>query len=87
MFISLNVERFTRLDFVQLTRVNSGPMNTIPTKQEVMRALGVRQADLAGMLGITRAAVSHWPDDEPIPELRWLQLKHQVAPSAFARAA
>lgn len=59
-------------------------MKTAPTKREVLSALNVNQARLCEMLGVTAGAISQWPDDEPIPMLRWLQLKHEIAPDVFA---
>jgi hypothetical protein len=44
------------------------------TKRECLRVFRT-QAALGRVLGIGRAAVSLWPDDEPIPILRELQLR------------
>jgi len=58
-----------------------------PTKTQILRALKCDQATLARMLNVTRGAVAQWPAGKPIPERRWLQLKHEVAPQVFQRAA
>jgi hypothetical protein len=45
------------------------------TKCEVKDALGLAQdAQLGKLLGVTRAAVSLWPDDKPLPLARRFQL-------------
>lgn len=59
-------------------------MSTAPTKRQVLAALRENQAGLARRFNVTRAAICHWPDDEPIPMLRWLQLKHELAPEVFS---
>lgn len=59
-------------------------MNTPPTKLEVLAALNINQARLCEILGLTAGAISQWPDDKPIPMLRWLQLKHELFPEVFA---
>lgn len=45
------------------------------TKTEFRAALGKdsSDADVARFFGISAAAVCQWPDDRPIPELRWLK--------------
>lgn len=51
-------------------------MKTAPTKQEVRKALGYQfDSELAGLFGISRAAVSQWPEGAPIPRERWLELQ------------
>lgn len=46
------------------------------TKRAVASALGLQtDADLARYFDVTRSAVTQWGDDEPIPEMRQLQLR------------
>ena len=46
------------------------------TKPEVRKALGLEtDSQLADKLGVTRSAISQWPDDAPIPMPRQWQLK------------
>jgi len=53
------------------------------TKTAVRAALGLEtDAALADLLGVTRAAVAQWPDDQPIPEKRRWQLI-ALRPSIF----
>lgn len=44
------------------------------TKARLRDLLKVSDAGIADFFGITRSAVAQWPDDEPIPELRQLQV-------------
>lgn len=45
------------------------------TKRAVKGALNIqRDVQLAKRLGISRAAIAKWPEDEPIPAARQLQL-------------
>lgn len=53
------------------------------TKHALMQKLGLSQADVARMFGVTRAAVSQWPDDEPIPDVRLMKLKYELHPELF----
>lgn len=46
------------------------------TKRELVERLGT-QAAIASLLGISRQAVSAWPDEEPIPPLRMYELKER----------
>jgi transcriptional regulator with XRE-family HTH domain len=55
------------------------------TKTELLTALDVSQSKLSRILGISRAAVSQWPANEPIPELQWLRLKDR-RPKMLQRA-
>ena len=58
------------------------------TKDQIKTRLGiVTDADLARLFGITDAAVSQWAKDRPIPQTRWLQLKHELRPEAFGSDA
>lgn len=63
-------------------------MNTQPmTKVELRKALGdCSDAELARFFKITPAAVSQWPDDQPIPRLRWLEVGH-LRPDLFGPSA
>jgi hypothetical protein len=46
------------------------------TKSAVRTALGLKKdVQLAKFFEVSRAAVALWKDDEPIPELRQLQLR------------
>lgn len=45
------------------------------------------QAEMARALGITRSAVSQWPDDRPIPEAQALKLRYQLRPEQFEASA
>lgn len=54
-------------------------------KRDVLDLLGVNQAELARVLGISRSAVAQWADDQPIPERQLLRLKFELRPEAFAR--
>lgn len=54
------------------------------TKPEVRKALGLEtDSQLADLLGVTRSAISQWPDDAPIPMPRQWQLK-AMRPDVFA---
>jgi len=53
------------------------------TKTQVLTKLNISQAEMARMFGVTRAAVSHWPDDEPLPEVWLMQLKYELHPELF----
>lgn len=56
------------------------------TKTEAKAALNLNtDAALARVFGINRWAVGQWRDDEPIPELRELQL-HIKFPEVFGPA-
>lgn len=56
------------------------------TKREAKSRLDLTtDAELARLFGIGRWAVGQWPDDEPIPELRRLQLM-QSHPEVFRPA-
>lgn len=56
------------------------------TKNLVRAALGLEtDAALADLLGVTRAAVAQWPEDEPIPEKRQWQLR-AIRPGLFDQA-
>lgn len=45
------------------------------TKRQVREALELSEdAQLARLFGVTRAAVSQWPDDKPLPLARRFQL-------------
>jgi hypothetical protein len=58
------------------------------TKLQFRRALGKdsSDADVARFFGISAAAVCQWPDDRPIPELRWLKAI-QKRPDLFGDGA
>jgi transcriptional regulator with XRE-family HTH domain len=56
------------------------------TKTEVLDRLKCNQAQLAGILGISRSAVIQWPWDAEIPPLRQFQL-HQLRPQLFRAPA
>lgn len=56
------------------------------SKQEAIDAYGTQQA-LADALGITRPAVTMWPDDAPIPERHELKLRYVLKPERFAEVS
>jgi hypothetical protein len=57
------------------------------TKLQIMGVLGfTKQVELADYFQISEQAVSQWPDEEPIPELRELQAR-QRDQSKFDEAA
>lgn len=45
------------------------------TKAQLRERLGLTDSQLADLFGITRSAVSQWPDEEPIPQPRQWQLR------------
>lgn len=53
------------------------------TKAEVLSRLHFTDSQLAEQLGITRAAVGLWPQDEILPENRQRQLKYELYPKLF----
>ena len=53
------------------------------TKSELLNLLGVKPAELARILKISRSAISQWPDDEPVPERQELRLRYELRPEAF----
>ena len=53
------------------------------SKRDLRDKLGLKtDADLAAFFGITRAAVAQWEEEEPVPELRYLQAQAKQ-PGAF----
>jgi hypothetical protein len=56
------------------------------TKAEVLRVYGTHQA-AADALGITRTAVTMWPEDQPIPERHALRLRYELRPDVFGDTA
>lgn len=65
-----------------------GAMTTetrITRKQAVAAYGGV--ASLAKALGISRAAVYLWPENDPIPELQALRLRYELKPETFGASA
>ena len=52
------------------------------TKQGAIQLFDNR-AQLARALGITRGAVTNWPEDKPIPINRELQLRLYICPEKF----
>lgn len=55
------------------------------TKRSVRAALGLQfDKDLAEFFGVGKAAVSNWPEDEPLPEARQWQA-HALRPDLFER--
>lgn len=50
------------------------------TLEEALKPFNNRKADLAKALGISKQAVSRWPENQPIPELRAKQLKYEIIP-------
>jgi len=58
-------------------------MNTFNLSKSEAVALFKNKAELARVLGISRAAVSKWPD-EKIPEAQALKIRFVLKPEAFA---
>jgi DNA-binding transcriptional regulator YiaG len=56
------------------------------TKEQAV-ALYPTQTALARALGITKGAISQWPDGKPIPEVQALKLRYQLHPEVFQREA
>lgn len=54
------------------------------TKRQAVAAYKTQTA-LAQALGISKSAVSQWPDG-PIPELHALKLRYQLKPDQFGKA-
>lgn len=51
-------------------------MNTPLTKRAVREALGfTMDKDLAQFFGVGKAAVSNWPEDDPLPDVRQWQAR------------
>lgn len=60
-------------------------MDTTLTKRNTKELIGVTtDVELADFFGITKQAVSRWPDDKPIPRLRFLELKEKLREQAKA---
>lgn len=56
------------------------------TKQQLMEALGFKTlTELADYYGVTTSAISQWPEDQLVPELRELQARHRN-PEKFSSA-
>lgn len=55
------------------------------TKAQVKKKLRIESdVDLADILGCTKAAAGHWPDNEPLGEL-WLWKLHGLYPTRFKK--
>jgi DNA-binding transcriptional regulator YiaG len=52
------------------------------TKEQAV-GMFLTQSALARALGITRQAVSLWPDGEFIPEVQALKIRYQLRPELF----
>lgn len=52
------------------------------SKHDAIAMYGTQQA-LADALGISRTAVTMWPDDKPIPERHALKLRFELRPDVF----
>lgn len=57
------------------------------TKTEILRLLNLTQAQLARLLGLSRAAVAQWDADKPIPEKQEMRLRYKLRPDAFPTEA
>lgn len=69
------------LDFLKSSVLDSPHMDI--TKRQAKARLDIKtDAELARVFGIGRWAVGQWADDEPIPELRRLQLE-KLRPDIF----
>lgn len=50
-------------------------MSSPPSKQVLREQLGfASDAELARYFGISTSAVAQWPEDQPVPKLRWLEV-------------
>lgn len=56
------------------------------TLADVLPYFDGSKAALARALGVTRQAINGWPLDEPIPEMRELQLRYQILPALKGEA-
>lgn len=61
-------------------------MKTFTLQKEVAIALYGNQSKLARALGVTRAAVSKWEDNKPIPQAQALRIRYELKPEAFSEA-
>lgn len=52
------------------------------SKSEAIALYGTQQA-LADALGISRTAVTMWPNDRPIPKEHALRLRYELKPELF----
>jgi hypothetical protein len=52
------------------------------TRKQAVAAFGSVSA-LSKALGISRAAVYLWPENDPIPELQALRLRYELKPEVF----
>ncbi len=59
---------------------------TVITKEQAI-ALYESQSALARALGITKGAVSQWPDGKQIPENHALRLRYELKPEEFRHSA
>ncbi len=50
------------------------------TKQQALKLFDGSSPKLAKALGISRQAIHKWGDDEPIPELREMKIRHEIIP-------
>ena len=55
-------------------------------KADAIRAYGTQQ-ELADALGISRTAVTMWPDNKPIPAAHALRLRYELKPDIFGAPA
>ena len=51
------------------------------TLSEILPLFDGRKSELAKALGISKQAVSGWPDDAPIPEKQELRLRYEIIPA------
>jgi DNA-binding transcriptional regulator YdaS (Cro superfamily) len=56
------------------------------TKQQAIELFGTGTA-LADSLGISKGAVSQWPDDKPIPKEHALNIRFVLKPDSFKAAS
>lgn len=57
---------------------------TIIIKEEAV-AMFRTKAALARALGISKVAVSQWPDGKPIPQLQALRIRYELRPECFPK--
>jgi hypothetical protein len=58
---------------------------TAPVSKKKAVSIYGSQYQLAIALGITRQAISKWPDDKPIPDLQAMRLRYELAPEHFKK--
>ena len=52
-------------------------------KEEAIQLYEGSCTKLAAALGISKSAVSQWPDDKPVPEKQELRIKYELHPDLY----